>query len=507
MLAHVDYQAAPPALALRGPLLLYATTVFVSLGVFLFGYDQGVYSGIITDVSFNQYFHHPSPVQIGAVVLVLELGAMVSLLLVGVFADRLGRKRTILVGAAVFVLGGSIQTFSLALLLVMGTGRVVSGLGVGILSSIVPLYQLEISPSHARGRFACIEFTGNICGYAASVWVDYFCEITPHQSNLLWRVPLFLQCALGAVLLAGGFIIVELPRWLLDVGRDQEGFGVLQLLYAHRPDGQTPESEFRGIKTAVEHEHAVAPPHTRTWSLLLGKYRWRAFLGCVALALAQMNGINIISYYAPMVFEQAGFKGHSALLVAGINALIYLALTIPPWFLVDRWGRRPIFISGAAVMGLCMALIAWFVYRNVPSTPALVAVLVIVYNAAFGYSWGPIGWLYPAEIFPLSCRAKGMSLATAANWLCNFAVGQLTPVLQDSIGWRMYLIPALFCAGSIGVVHRWFPETKGVELEQVDALFGEESYQQLGESHTHLFELDEMEEGDAQAESPHRHTL
>lgn len=167
-----------------------------------------------------------------------------------------------------------------------------------------------------------------------------------------------------------------------------------------------------------------------------------------AQALAQLNGINVISYYAPLVFESAGWAGRDAILMTGINGISYLASTIPPWYLVDRWGRRPILLSGAVAMIISLSLISYFIFIDIAATPTLTVILVMIYNAAFGASWGPIPWLYPPEILPLSIRAKGASLSTASNWAFNWLVGEVTPVLQSLIKWRLYLVHAFFCACS-----------------------------------------------------------
>jgi MFS family permease len=144
------------------------------------------------------------------VVAILEIGALVASLLVGKIGDLIGRRRTILYGSMIFFVGGAFQAFATGLPMMM-FGRIIAGLGVGALSTIVPVYQSEISPPHNRGKLACIEFTGNICGYAASVWVDYFCSFI--DSNLSWRIPLLCQCLMGALLGFGSLIIPESPRW------------------------------------------------------------------------------------------------------------------------------------------------------------------------------------------------------------------------------------------------------------------------------------------------------
>ncbi|KAJ5470851.1 Mitochondrial substrate/solute carrier [Penicillium desertorum] len=420
---------------LVGKPLLYFTSVFVSLGVFLFGYDQGVMSGIITGWYFKDYFNQPSRATIGTVVAVLEIGAFISSLLVGRVGDMIGR--------------------------------------VGALSTIVPVYQSEISvceplsssilkalgyllPPHNRGKLACIEFTGNIAGYATSVWVDYFCSFI--DSDYSWRLPLLFQCIMGALLGLGSLVICESPRWLLDNDHDEEGMVARQ--------------EYREIKMNVLVQRQEGE---RSYSDMFRRYRKRVLIAMSAQALAQLNGINVISYYAPLVFESAGWVGRDAILMTGINGISYLLSTIPPWYLVDGWGRRPILLSGAVAMLISLSLISYFIYIEIPATPTLTVIFVMVYNAAFGASWGPIPWLYPPEILPLSIRAKGASLSTASNWAFNWLVGEVTPVLQEVIKWRLYLVHAFFCACSFVLVYFLYPETSGVRLEDMNDLFGDAS--------------------------------
>lgn len=204
--------------------------------------------------------------------------------------------------------------------------------------------------------------------------------------------------------------------------------------------------EYRDIKMDVLIQRQEGE---RTYRDMFRRYYKRVFIAMSAQAFAQLNGINVISYYAPLVFESAGWIGRDAILMTGINGLTYLASTIPPWYLVDRWGRRPILLNGAIAMIISLSLIAYFIYLDVPGlTPKMTVVFVMIYNAAFGASWGPIPWLYPPEILPLSIRAKGASLSTASNWAFNWVVGEITPVLQEVIQWRLYLMHAAFCAMS-----------------------------------------------------------
>lgn len=142
-------------------------------------------------------------------VAILEIGAFISSLVVGRIGDVLGRRKTILYGSLIFVVGGALQTFANGMPMML-LGRIIAGLGVGTLSTIVPVYQSEISPPHNRGKMGCIEFTGNITGYACSVWVDYFCSYI--KSDYAWRIPLAMQCVMGLLLALGSLLICESPR-------------------------------------------------------------------------------------------------------------------------------------------------------------------------------------------------------------------------------------------------------------------------------------------------------
>lgn len=468
LIARIMSGGSSPIHGLTGKPLIYFTSVFVSLGVFLFGYDQGVMSGIITGPYFKEYFNNPTRAQVGAMVAILEVGAFISSLMVGRIGDIIGRRRTILYGSMIFFVGGAMQTLATGFEMML-VGRVIAGLGVGMLSTIVPVYQSEISPPHNRGKLACIEFTGNIFGYATSVWVDYFCGFI--TSNMSWRLPLMMQCIMGALLGLGSLIIVESPRWLLDNDHDEEGIVVIANLYGGGDiHNSKAREEFRDIKMDVLIQRQEGE---RSYSEMFRRYRTRVFIAMSAQALAQLNGINVISYYAPYVFESAGWVGHDAVLMTGINGITYLLSTVPPWYIVDSWGRRPILLSGAAMMTGSLAMISYFLYLDIKQTPMLVVIFVMIYNAAFGYSWGPIPWLYPPEILPLSIRSKGASLSTATNWAFNWLVGMMTPILQDIIHWRLYLVHAFFCASSFVIVYFIYPETCGVRLEDMGSLFGD----------------------------------
>ncbi|GAA6055730.1 hypothetical protein JCM3770_001040, partial [Rhodotorula araucariae] len=369
--------------------LILAISCFASLGVFLFGYDQGVMSGIITTPYFKAYFHQPTRPELATMVAILEIGAFVTSLLAGRIGDIFGRRATIFAGACIFTLGGLFQAFTNGYRM-MVFGRILSGFGVGFLSMCVPVYQSEISPAENRGRLGCIEFTGNVIGYASSVWIDYFCSYI--TSDLSWRIPLLMQSVIGVVLALGTLFLPESPRWLLDTDQDEEGMGVLADLHGDGdPEDERAQEEFREIKEVVLAERAFGD---RSYRAMWRRYRYRVMIAMSTQFFAQFNGINIISYYAPLVFESAGWIGRDAVLMTGINAIIYVLSTIPTWYLVDTLGRRPLLLTGAALMAVALSLIGLFLYLDAAYTPLAVVVCVIIYNGSFGFSHGPIAWLY-----------------------------------------------------------------------------------------------------------------
>ncbi|WVQ86107.1 hypothetical protein IAT38_008275 [Cryptococcus sp. DSM 104549] len=438
---------------LVGTKLLYSVSCFLSIGV-----------SSLDHTLINQ----PSASQLGNMVAVLEIGAFITSLCAAHIADNYGRRMTLRIGAIIFTIGGAFQTFCIGYNTML-LGRITSGFGVGMLSMVVPIYQSEISPADHRGLLGSVEFTGNIIGYASSVWIDYACSF--FQSDLSWRVPLSVQCIGGLVLFFGSFITPESPRYLVDSDQEVEGLAVIADFQGKALDHPDVVAEYKEIRDAVLEDRAVGD---RSYKALWRRYKGRVLIAMSSQLFAQLNGINVISYYAPLVFEQAGWIGRDAILMTGINSLFYVASSLPPWYLMDRAGRRPILLSGAVAMAIALTATGWWIYIDQAITPNAVVICVVIYNAAFGMSWGPVPWLYPPEIMPLAFRAKGVSLSTATNWISNWWVGVSTPVFQELIGWRLYPMHAFFCVLSFILVYFLYPETRGVPLEEMDKLFGDE---------------------------------
>ncbi|TID23258.1 hypothetical protein CANINC_003190 [Pichia inconspicua] len=463
---NVEHYDIPKSVLIGKPLLIF-TSCFVSICVFLFGYDQGYFSSIIVNPYFKEEFGNPSATQIGTVVAILEIGALITSLSLTLVADKLGRRKTTRLGAFLFSIGGLVQTISPNLVL-LGIGRFISGMGVGFLSGTAPTYMIELSSPEQRGFLGCVQFTGNILGYSSSIWLDYFCSFI--DSSYSYRIPLASQVFFGSILLAGSYVLVESPRWLCEHDHDEEALIVIADLYSNgEVHHENAIQEFKNIKENVLINRSQGKlGFVKTFK----KYPKRLFIACSAQMFAQFNGINVIAYYAPLVFEMAGWEGRDALMMTGLNSLIYLMSTLIPWKLSETWGRRPLLIIGGFGMGVSLIAISVTSYFK---NSLLVVTCVAVYISMFGISWGPIRWLIGPEVLPNKARSSGSSLATATNWICNFIVGQMAPILLESISWRLYLIHACSCFISMCVVFFVYPETKGVSLEEMEQIFNDSS--------------------------------
>ncbi|KAL7423030.1 hypothetical protein Q5752_002329 [Cryptotrichosporon argae] len=266
---------------LRGTKLLYSVSAFISIGVWLFGYDQG-YASSRARISINQ----PTSTELGNMVAVLEIGAFITSLLAAPLADTYGRRFTLRFGAVLFTIGGAIQTLCQGYKTML-LGRITSGFGVGMLSMVVPIYQSEISPADHRGFLGALEFTGNVVGYACSVWIDYACSF--FQSDYSWRVPLAVQCIGGTLLAIGSFVTPESPRFLIDTDQEVEGLSVIADFQGAELDDYSVQTEYKEIRDAVLADRAFGD---RSYKSLWNRYRARVMIAMSSQMFAQLNGIN-----------------------------------------------------------------------------------------------------------------------------------------------------------------------------------------------------------------------
>ncbi|KAH6699988.1 general substrate transporter [Leptodontidium sp. MPI-SDFR-AT-0119] len=469
-----------------GKPLLWATCFFGSLGDALFGYDQGIMSGLLVNEVFIKRFYIDhggldgttegiNPNLIGITVSCLQLSAAIGSLTAGYLGDIMGRKRCVRVGGFIYFAMAFLQGFAPNLACFIA-GRTIQGLGVGFLSMTVPVIQTEIAAPHRRGLMVGVEYTFLIGGYMLSCWVDYgFNFFLPKDTS--WQGPYFVQMGLAFILFSMSFFLPETPRWLARNGFKKEALQTVADLHS---DGNTNDEGvqhvFMEIQQAVKYEATMGKV---TYREMFTKYRKRTLVGITAQMFAQLNGINVISFYLPSSLAAAGFDNRRSLLFTGANALIYTAATVPVWWLADRWGRRPLLIFGGIVMAVALSIMCVFNQANglsVTTRANGIFSFVVIYNALYGATWGPMPWLLPAEIFPLRARSKGMALATFSNWTFNFIIGMSSPAAFDGIHGYYYVIIAGFCLFSVGLAKFYYVETANHTLEEIAVAFGDKAF-------------------------------
>ncbi|KAF1913131.1 general substrate transporter [Ampelomyces quisqualis] len=486
---------------------VFSIALFACLGGVLYGYNQGMFSGILAMPSFGAKTdgYIDNPTQKGWLTAILELGAWFGALFSGFVAEVLSRKYGILCATGVFIVGVVVQITAISgghneIL----AGRFITGIGVGSLSVIVPMYNSECAPPEVRGALVALQQLAITFGIMISFWINYGTNYIggttiETQSNAAWLVPICLQL-LPAIILAVGMIWMPFsPRWLMHHGREEEGRANLASLRNLPSNHELIELEFLEIKAQSLFEKrslAEAFPHLQdqtAWNtfklqfvaigaLFKTKAMFkRVIVATVTMFFQQWSGINAVLYYAPQIFNQLGLTGNTtSLLATGVVGIVMFIATIPAVLYIDRLGRKPVLAVGALGMGFCHLVIAILLARNIgrfaeePAAGWAAVVMVWLFVINFGYSWGPCAWILIAEIWPLSTRPYGTALGGSSNWMNNFIIGQITPDLLERITYGTYILFGLIII--LGAVFIWFfvPETKRLTLEEMDTIFGSE---------------------------------
>ncbi|TFK75143.1 general substrate transporter [Pluteus cervinus] len=457
---------------------------FSSIGAFLFGYDSGIIASVLTmDRYLAKFGDDPSIT--GAVVSTFNGGCFFGAAIAGWANDKYGRKRTIQLGALVALLGASLQAgaSNVATLL---AGRIVGGLAIGILSMTVPLYNTEIAPPKIRGFLVGLTQQMIGIGFIVANWVGYGSQYI--KSDASWRLPLGLQLAPAALLLVGIQFLPYSPRWLLEVGRDEEARAVVHRLHGATTEEErsAADAEFVEMYTTIKAE--VSERSRKLSDLWATKAMVRRTLVAVGVqSLCQFTGINVINYFGPLMYKSLGVTGDRALLVQGIyGAIGPIANLFFIIFVLDRVGRKKPLIFGAASFVATFSILAAIVATNPPlpdDAPGGTFVNVAAQRAGiamifcttvfFSLSFGPVSWVLASEVFPTKVRSMGTSVATCANWAFNTLLSQVSPLAMESIQWKFYLIFVCLNLVDLVIIILFFPETKGKTLEEMDAVFGD----------------------------------
>lgn len=331
----------------------------------------------------------------------------------------------------------------------------------------VPTWQSETSKSHKRGKMVMIEGALITCGIMISYWIDLGFSFAP--GSVAWRFPLAFQVVFCIIILAFIPFLPESPRWLVLRGREDEAREVIAALEDRDLDDSLVENELMAIRETV----AEMSKGTFADLFTMDRHRnlHRTALAYVNQMFQQISGINLITYYAAVIYQGLGMSDFLSRLLAALNGTEYFLASWPAVFLVERVGRRKLMLFGAAGQAATMAILAGVNSRSETGFQIAGIVFLFVFNTFFAVGWLGMTWLYPAEIVPLRIRAPANALSTSANWIFNFLVVMITPVAFNNIGYQAYIIFAVINAFMVPSVYFFYPETAYRSLEEMDHIF------------------------------------
>ncbi|GAA6044088.1 hypothetical protein JCM8097_000203 [Rhodosporidiobolus ruineniae] len=450
----------------------YMVGALPTIGGFLFGCDiVSSMSAQLDNPYYLSQFNNPNSDLQGGITAAMPAGSFGGALINSYLADKIGRKRCLILSGWIWVVGCIIQAVSNNVRTLVA-GRVVAGIAVGIASAIVTVYQAEITKPNIRGRIVSIQQLAIMTGIMD--FLQYGCSYI--NSNTSFRLPWGLQAIPGALLGSLMFLFPESPRYLMDRGRETDALQVLADVHA---EGDTEDLfvqlEFAEIQRQIEFDKTQAAKSY--FDLLKPDVRRRVLLGCADQMWSQLSGMNVMMYYVTYVFQSAGLTGRRAGLIASsVQYVLAVLVTIPAVIWIDRWGRRPMLLYGAIFMALWLLLVGslqagfghavvdasssdtttWAIDENNKAVSYVIIVFMYFFVCSFSSTWGPCSWTYASEIFPTRVRGKAVSS---------------TPPAFRNIQYRTYFVYMTFnCVAAI-MVFFMFPETKGYSLEQMEEVF------------------------------------
>lgn len=488
----VDYNhGSAPRVEAPVTMSAYLTCVFAAFGGILFGYDSGYINGVLATPSWKRQFGRPIDIandpsgvgydiktgQKSLVTSILSAGTFVGALTAGWLADAIGRRLSIIIACAIFIVGVVLQVAAQNLGLLIA-GRVIAGFGVGIISATVIMYMSEIAPKKIRGAL--------VAGYQFAITIGIFLASCVSQGTKditnsgAYRIPIAIQFLWAVILAIGLFVLPESPRYFVKKGKTEDAIKALCRIRGQPAESEYIQAELAEIQANYEYEMTVAQAG---WAdcfkggLKPSGNFYRVLIGVCLQMFQQLTGVNFIFYYGNTFFQSVGIKNSFTITIA--TSVVNVCSTPLSWYAIEKFGRRKLLIWGASLMLVCQFIVAGVgtALPNSHEANTTLIVFVLVYIFGFATTWGPAAWVIIGEIFPLPIRAKGVALSTASNWLWNFVLGYVTPYMVDAdegnLGAKVFFVWGGCCTLCFAFAYFFIPETKGLSLEQVDRMLEE----------------------------------
>ncbi|KAI5656948.1 hypothetical protein M9H77_25741 [Catharanthus roseus] len=476
--------------AYPGNLTLYVTVtcIVAAMGGLIFGYDIGISGGVTSMDSFlerffpkvyrnqkadsdtSQYCKFDSET-LTMFTSSLYLAALLSSLVASYVTRKLGRKLSMLFGGILFLAGALLNGFAKKVWMLI-VGRILLGFGIGFANQSVPLYLSEMAPYKYRGALNIgFQLSITIGILVANVLNYFFAKI---KGGWGWRLSLGGAMVPALIITVGSLVLPETPNSMIE--RQQFEAAKTRLLRIRGVSDV--DEEFKDLVAASEASRKVEHP----WrNLLQRKYRPHLTMAILIPFFQQLTGINVIMFYAPVLFKTIGFGGNASLMSAVITGLVNVIATLVSIYGVDKWGRRFLFLEGGIQMIICQIVVAICiaVKFGIDGTPgelpkwyAIVVVLFIcIYVAGFAWSWGPLGWLVPSEIFPLEIRSAAQSINVSVNMLFTFAVAQVFLTMLCHLKFGLFLFFGFFVVVMTIFIYFFLPETKNIPIEEMSMVW------------------------------------
>ncbi len=446
-----------------GGLFVLGISLVASMGGLMFGFDLGIITGVIP------YIRHQfalGDLSLGWVVAIFEMGCMFGAFMIARYADKYGRKKTMLVNALLLVISSACIPLSSGAA-VLAVWRFIQGFSVGAASVLSPMYIAEVAPAESRGRYVSLNQLTIILGILLAT-VSAYTFGNKDVTSSAWRLMLGSALVPAVLFFLLLFLIPETPRWLVKAGRDEDALGVLNRVGSG--------DQFEQIKKTLTATHRHG-----TYRNLMAPGLFTAFMVGIGLAaLQQFCGINNVTTYIQVIFEKARIELTDGLFKGMFVGLVFFVFTFVAIATIDKLGRRKLMLIGTAMMGVILFVLAWAfrliaqkeqAHQDTKSAGLLVFVLVLAYIATFAFTLGPVTWVLLSEIYPNFIREKALSIASCALWTATFLVVLVTPYLLNlSPVFNFILFGSLNVVGFLMLL-KWLPETKGRSLEEMDELW------------------------------------